>query len=779
MITNQIKTAAAETAFHIHIRGKVQGVGFRPFVFRLARKFGLKGWVNNGMDGVHINVEGEEAIVQSFYDELLTGYPPIARVTHSRIQQSEIKNYADFCVIESSETGTPNVLILPDLDLCDACLSELNDPRNRRYQYPFITCTDCGPRYSIITELPYDRPHTTMRPFVQCPECQREFDDPSNRRFYSQTNSCPACGVRLTLFDADQNVIARENDAIEQTVQLISAGKIVAVKGIGGYLLMADAFNETAVSELRRRKHRPTKPFALMFPSLKTAQGYAQINEAEATLLSSRERPIVILRRTGPGSQIASSVAPNHDTLGVMLPYTPLHHLLLQALQQPVVATSANISGSPILAAEKQVFDLLHGVVDAMLANNREIAVPQDDSVMRIAPRSGATIMLRRSRSHAPLFPHHIVQLKDRPAILALGAQQKSTVTLTHQGNIYISQYLGNLSNYETEQNFHRLIAHFRSLLSFTPEILVADAHPQYAATLAGEKIAEEMQIPLLHVQHHRAHFWALLAERQLLHAKDTVLGVIWDGTGWGDDQTIWGGEFFQYQTGEMTRIAHLNPFPQMFGDKAALEPRLSALALWENAEKAVPLLKNKFTATEWKIYRKYLMQEKFIFTSSMGRLFDGVASLLGLADKISYEGEAAIQLEKIARRHAVQLWSKNILTKHPAYPLPLLPGGKIDLNPMLTNILTDFQTGVSKAKIAFTFHLTLVNLVERIAEAAGVSKIGFSGGVFQNTLLVDLLHQLLADKFQLYFHRHLSPNDENISFGQMIFAARLNGWLA
>ena len=772
------KTASTVKTVHIHIQGKVQGVGFRPFVYRLAKKYQLNGRVNNGMDGVHIDVTGDPATIQTFCSELKTDYPKIATITKFTLHPASKRNYSDFRVTESDHRGNPSVLILPDLDTCDACLAELTNPADRRFNYAFITCTNCGPRYSIITRLPYDRPNTTMVDFPFCEPCRNEYLNPADRRFYSQTNSCHDCGIHLSLMNASKKIAAREFAAIELAARYILDGKIVAAKGIGGYLLLVDALNNRAVQTLRRRKHRPSKPFALMYPNPNEILRDVDIKKAELELLQGREKPIMIFTKKRCDSRIAPSVAPGQDTLGIMLPYAPLHHLLMNRLQRPVVATSANISGSPILATEEQVFSLLDEVADMFLVHDREIAVPQDDSVIRVTPDSRTKIFLRRSRSFAPLLPHDLVRLTQNKRILALGAQQKSTISLTHEKNIYVSQYLGDLTDYETEQNFTRVLNHFKGVLSFTPEVIVVDAHPQYTATLAGEKLAGKLKVPLIKVQHHRAHFWAVLAENRLLHSEEPILGVIWDGTGWGDDGAVWGSEFFLFHNDEMQRVAHLEYFPHLLGDKSALEPRLPALALWHDLSAAHEILKQKFSKTEWQIYETLLHKQKKLQTASMGRLFDAVASLLGLADKISFEGEAAMQLEKYARRF---LQSENGFTtvnrSDDSFQLDAATG-KIHFQNLLQQILSNIKNGRNREEIAFRFHLALRDLIGQVMHETGVRHVAFSGGVFQNAVLVDLLQQNFSDNYHLYFHKHLSPNDENISFGQMICACFDQGWI-
>ncbi|NOX37663.1 MAG: carbamoyltransferase HypF [Calditrichaeota bacterium] len=770
----------AMKAFHIHIQGKVQGVGFRPFVYRLATEMGLTGWVNNGKDGVHIEVEGMEETLQRFVQRVQAEAPAISHILSVDVREIPRQGFAEFRVRHSSEEGLSTVLILPDLDMCDDCNRELHDPNDRRYDYPFITCTNCGPRYSIITRLPYDRPNTTMVEFPMCPPCEQEYRDPADRRFYSQTNSCSDCGIQLTLTDNRGNVQAEGRPAFLQAVEALRRGKIVAVKGIGGYLLMVDACDEAAVQELRRRKRRPTKPLALMYPDVQAIQRDVQLTPEARDWLIRRSKPIVICDRLQE-SPIAPAVAPHQNTLGVMLPYTPLHVRIMELYGKPAVATSGNVSGSPILFKDSEALELLGAIADFFLMHNREIVVPQDDSVIRVTPVFRQTIFYRRSRSFAPIYvsPHFTVTPEE--AILAMGAQQKSTITLTHQGNIYISQYLGDLDTFESWQNYQRVLTHLMQLLEFQPQCIGVDAHPDYVSTRRGEELSRQYGVPIYRIQHHKAHFWALLAEANLLTTERPVLGVIWDGTGYGEDGAIWGGEFFLYREGQMSRMAHLEYYPLLLGEKAIREPRLCALGLWHTYADAESLLLPKFSPGEWKIYQQLLKNHRFLRTSSMGRLFDGVASLLGVMDRVSFEGEAAMRLEALAWQFvrgeggldAAQKAVSEVQVGFAATPhSPMV----LSLSHLKQQILDDLQAGVPVEQIAFRFHYQLVKWIDRIARTMGVRDLAFSGGVFQNALLVDLCHRVLGDRYRLHWHRELSPNDENISFGQMVAIRQFTG---
>ncbi|CAB4243705.1 Carbamoyltransferase [Methylacidimicrobium sp. AP8] len=754
-------------------------MGFRPFVYRLARASGLAGWVTNGADGVHIQVEGEAEALERFCAALVRDYPPIASVTGVEIREVSPEASSAFAVRESRQGGRATVLLLPDLDLCERCRREMSDPENRRFRYPFITCTDCGPRYSIIRALPYDRERTTMDRFRMCPECAREYGDPADRRFYSQTNSCPACGVRVTLLDPQGRVAASGSGAIEGAADRIARGQIVALKGIGGYLLLVDAENGKAVAELRRRKHRPTKPLALLFADPDRIRQEVQLRPEEERWLLRREKPILILQRRSGPSRIAPGVAPGEDTLGIMLPSAPLPALLLDRLGGPVVATSANLSGCPILTTEAEMLGPAGGVSDAILSHDREIATPLDDSVARLSPFFGRPILLRRARGFAPLYLPRGFAVDSDAAVLAMGAQQKATVCLAHQGNIYLSQYLGNLESWEAQEHFRSALAHLRRLLSFDPQRIVVDLHPGYVSSEEGAAIARELGLPLEKVQHHRAHFWAVLAENSLLWGREPVLGVIWDGTGLGEDGVIWGGEFFLWRDGRMERAAHFEEFPLLLGEKAIREPRLAALGLWRSSEAMEGVLAAKFRPAERSVYRDLLERGSALRTTSVGRLFDGVASLLGLCDRASYEGEAAGRLETLAVRRARSLGGIRKGTKPGTpYPLTVSPAGTVRLEELLAGVACDRQRGVPPEEIAFRFHLSLAEVAGRVAERTGCRRMALAGGVFQNGLLVDLIDALWGDRFSVYICRELSPNDESISFGQMVASAWAAGRL-
>lgn len=740
---------------HFHIRGRVQGVGFRPFVFHLARQLHLRGWVSNGVDGVHTEVSGSEAALAQF-EQMLRQSPPahavVTSVTRQSVGESDFKTFE---IIESNGSGTPNLLLTPDFAICEPCKQDLRDANNRRSGYAFTTCLQCGPRYSIIKGLPYDRPLTTMASFIMCPACETECRSRDDRRFFSQTNSCPHCAIQLTLRDAKGVALQIHTTAVvSETARLLKQGSIIAVKGIGGYLLLVDARNARAIQELRHRKNRPTKPFAVLFPSVEQAAACVEIRDAEREELESPESPIVLLRlRREAVTPAMQLIAPGLDRLGVMMPYAPLLLLLAETFDGPLVATSANISGSPIFFRDQDVLQNLGEVADYFLTHNREIVVPQDDSVIQFTTYHQQRVVLRRSRGLAPTvlnpnLPLHHTQL-------AMGADLKSSFALFAGGNLYASQYLGDLENYETQESYRHTLGHMTQLLKAKPQEILIDEHPRYFSSELGKSLASLWAVPVTAVQHHLAHFSAVLAENELLHTPEKVLGVVWDGTGLGTDGQIWGGEFFCYQNGAFERVDHLPYFPHVLGDKFSREPRLAALALTTELPDAAPLLRPKFTTSEWGLYNKITNRQNGLKTSSLGRLFDGVASLLGFCDRSTYEGEAALFLEAAARQGR-------------GHRLP--PIQDVSLTGILKYLIRHLQNGESRHELAYQFHLALVNWIGQIAKEQRVRTICFSGGVFQNALLVDLIISHLEDNYRLALHRQLTPNDECIGFGQLAY---------
>ncbi len=753
--------------YHIHIQGQVQGVGFRPFIWRLARSHALLGWVNNSSDGLHIRLNAEDAALERFLDVLRRDAPKRAYISGYTTKIVEEESFDAFSIIHSDVKTAPDLVLSPDFALCPDCRGEMQQPGNRRHNYAFITCTLCGPRFSITQQLPYDRDRTTMRSFVMCAACQEEYNNPEDRRYYSQTNSCPACGVSVRL-EGDETI--NNPELLDRVRDRLQQGQILAVKGIGGFLLICDATRPEAIQKLRERKRRPSKPLAVLYPDATILAGDVVLKADDKALLESPAAPIVLLPLLAqPASGICTALlAPSLDRLGVMLPYAPLLEQIAGHYAKPLVATSGNISGSPIFYTDEQAHIHLSSIADGTLTHNREIVVPQDDSVVQLTPWSRQPVFLRRSRGYAPAFFEKTL-LEMPKSVLAFGAELKSTFAWQHNKNVYISPYLGNLDNFDTHERFELVLRHFLEMLQSRPQSLVADKHPGYFSTQFAARMAAEWQAPLHKVQHHEAHFAAVLGENKLLATDQPILGVIWDGTGLGDDGQIWGGEFFIFENGLIRRTKHLEYFQWLLGDKMAREPRLSALSACFNPGEEPAHLRPKFTDKEWSLYLKMLASESLLLTSSMGRLFDAVASLLGLADKTSFEGEAAMRLEALARQYFAGASLPEALAAA-AYPLDGLSAGSVfQVKSVLKHLLTGLEKGESKAFLAGRWHLTLVQMVWEIAADLQVHTIAFSGGVFQNSLLVDLLLHYLQPQFQLYFHQQLSPNDECIAYGQLV----------
>ncbi|MFT3846268.1 MAG: carbamoyltransferase HypF [Lacibacter sp.] len=759
-------------SWHIHIGGMVQGVGFRPHVYRVAHEMNIKGNVSNTGNGVHINATAEENTLKEFYSNLIHHPPANSIIAHHGAEVIPLQQFNEFSIRESEENLHPSLMITPDFGLCDECRHELSEHKNRRYHYPFTTCTKCGPRYSIITSLPYDRPNTTMAGYEQCWQCKKEYHNPAHRRYYSQTNSCSTCGIPMHLYNSDGEHVCDDYECIMVMIKdALDNGHIIAVKGIGGYLLMADATNHLTINTLRERKQRPSKPLAILYPSLKIAEKDVVITDKEREALQSIEAPIVLCKlQDHPSTGLCTEqAAPGLNKIGVMLPYTPLLALIADAFHKPLIATSGNISGAPIIYNDEQALEYLGEIADFVVTYDREIVVPQDDSVIQFSPMYQQKIILRRSRGYAPNFYPAPFE-KNETQVIAMGAELKGSFALLQQNRCYISQYLGDQGSYDAQLSYKQTLEHLGKLLRFEADLCVVDKHPGYNVTENGKNYAAENALPFVEVQHHEAHFAAVLAENSLHETDEQILGVIWDGTGFGNDENIWGGEMFLFRNKRFDRYAHINYFPVLMGDKMAKEPRLSALSVCHYFNEALPLLEDKFSKTEWAHYRNTLQySNRFVYTSSMGRLLDGIASLLDIADISSYEGEAAMKLEALALQcqEPVNNWYELKLFKNIIY-----------FKPLLEQVVNDLKQKVSKEVIAYKVHLSLAKLVERAAINSGVKKIAFSGGVMQNALLVDLLNGTLKNNFDLYFHKQLSPNDECISFGQlaMIQMASLAG---
>lgn len=756
----------------VRVRGAVQGVGFRPFVFRLATELGLSGWVQNSAQGVVVEVEGPRLALERFLVRLASDRP-----AHSFIQSLEPTwldpvGYRGFEIQPSSPTGPKTALVLPDIATCADCLREIFDPTNRRYRYPFTNCTQCGPRFSIIEALPYDRPNTSMKRFVMCPQCQAEYDDPAHRRFHAQPNACPVCGPHVELWDPTGRVQAQGDSALRQAAWAIQAGRIVAVKGLGGFHLIVTAEAEGAVQRLRQVKHREEKPFALMFPSLESVRGACQVSELEARLLRSAEAPIVLLRRRAdPTVEIAPAVAPANPYLGVMLPYTPLHHLLLSDLGKPVVATSGNRSDEPLCTDEQEALRRLAGMADLFLVHNRPIVRHVDDSIVRVV--LGRELILRRARGYAPLpLPVKTDSVgAETETVLGVGAHLKSAVALGRPGQVIVSQHIGDLETVEAWQAFQRVAADLQRLHGAQATVVAADLHPDYLST----RFARQSGRAQVGVQHHYAHVLACMAENEL---DPPVLGVAWDGTGWGLDGSVWGGEFLRVTADGFERVAHLRTFRLPGGEQAVREPRRSAVGAlyalfgpeaWEMRH--LPTIQ-ACSPAELKAWSQLLARPlNAPLTSSAGRLFDAVASLVGLRHYNRFEGQAAMELEFAAD-------GQDQAEPYP-FELRAVAGGggqpmELDWGPMLRALCADVAGGVSAAAVAARFHETLVEMILAVARRAGESRVVLTGGCFQNVRLTDrTVRRLEQEGFRAYWHQRIPPNDGGVALGQVVAAWR------
>lgn len=746
---------AVTEARAIRVRGVVQGVGFRPFVYRLARRYGLQGWVLNGEDGVDIRVEGPAANLDGFIHNLQTSSPPAARITHIDVTPVELEGFTAFFIQESESRKRPTVRISPDLPVCDDCLAELFDPSDRRYHYPYVNCTNCGPRYSIITALPYDRHHTTMREWPMCPDCTREYEDPVDRRFHAQPVACHACGPQYIL-EIKGEKKSRGDDAIQQAADLLRTGHILAVKGLGGYHLACDARNEKAVQALRQRKYRKEKPFALMARDLDTARSVVMLNGESEKLLTSVPRPIVL----ASAKEVFPGISPGNRDLGVMLPYTPLHHLLFEAgAPGLLVMTSANLSSEPIAYLDEDAFKRLGGLADAFLVGERPIARRVDDSVARVGPLG--PVLLRRARGYAPGV---VAVLPVERPILALGADLKNTITLVVEGQAVMSQYLGDLEHYRVEEAFLQTIEDLTSMYEVPlDEVLVVhDAHPQYRST----RLAETLPGKKIGVQHHRAHIASVLAEQEAWDR--AVVGVAFDGTGYGDDGSIWGGEVFVGSLVDgLQRAAHLHPAALPGGDAAARFPVQAAAGFLCQLENLPDLTAPPFDFPgRFRIACDMVRRNVRTFpTTSTGRLFDTVAALLGYTRPVTFEGQAAIWLEHLAR------------TSPPVAPYPF---PDLDFRPLLQAIVDDRLGGRPEAESARAFHRALaegvVEITRHYCSVYGLDTLVLSGGVFQNQLLLqeilECLERRSEDTLTIWTNHTVPPNDGGISLGQSALAA-------
>ena len=748
----------------IYIEGQVQGVGFRPMVAKIATGLKLAGKVYNTSKGVQIDLRCALKQRDEFLNQLHLNLPKQAFVSQFHIEQSYFNDgFPKNFQIEASKDGDKiSAFISPDFGICSSCQAELLDQGNKRFLYPFISCTQCGPRYSILEGIPYDRERSAMKAYAMCSSCLEEYQDPNDHRFHSQTNSCPDCSITLNFFPDNHNYSAHPGEFVEKAAALIQAGKILAIKATGGFLLLADATNSDTVSLLRKRKKRPKKPLALMVPDRKVLAEFFTFSSQELEELSTFSRPILLCKlKENSGLQDTKElIAPGLSLLGVCLPADPLMFLITRAIGKPLIATSGNLHKAPIQFRNTEAVENLYGLADAVLCHNRAIHFPQDDSVVRLTGKYGQKIILRRSRGLAPTFWNK-AKLRTESPILALGADLKSTFALWDEYNVNVSQYIGNLDSYDSQERFRETLDKFLKMMAIEPRHVLVDRHPHYHSRQFSHRFPSAS---VTEVPHHEAHFAALLWEHAVLYSDEPILGVVWDGLGFGTDEALWGSEFFVFRSGEFDRIFSFDYFDYILGDKMSKEPRIAALALCYQAGQLPASLKNKFTEKEWSLYTKMLEKGNHAKTSSMGRVFDAMASILDLTDFNSFEGEGAMLLEKIAQSFFDTYGHESVTS----YELKEMKNNSFSFAPVIRQVLEDKRNGIPAGLISVKFHRSLVAIIAEVIQGSGCLKVGFSGGVFQNAFLVDLLFECLGSKYQLLFHEQLSPNDENISLGQM-----------
>ena len=753
----------------ISVRGVVQGVGFRPFIFQLATRHGLKGWVCNTSEDVKIEVQGDSHNLENFIVEIRHKAPPLARIENISVTYDKPADYTRFEIRHSVAEAGKYQLVSPDIATCKPCLKEVFDEGDRRYRYPFTNCTNCGPRFTIIEDIPYDRPKTTMRSFIMCPKCQAEYDNPLDRRFHAQPNACPKCGPRLELLDGSGHHVVT-TDVIAAATKLLREGKILSVKGLGGFLLACDATSQKAVNLLRKRKRRPFKPLAVMVADINDARKYCLVSEAEEELLTSPQSPIVLLPSKSE-SDLCDAIAPNLKYLGVMIPYTPMHHLLLRESGLPLVMTSGNISEEPICKDNDEAVRRLAGIADYFLVHNRDIYARYDDSVTMF--EGGDVQLTRRARGYAP-FPIHLT-FNARP-VLACGAEEKNTFCLTRDNYAFVSQHIGDMENMETMEHFENTLSLYKKLFRIEPEVIAYDLHPDYLSTKYALEIAEQSgNLRPVPVQHHHAHIVSCMADNKV---ETPVIGVAFDGTGYGSDGRIWGGEFLVADFKGFNRLGHLEYLPLPGGAAAIKKPYRTAIGylltlLGENSLSLNLDIFKKVDRVETELIKRQLTAGlNSPLNSSMGRLFDAVSALIDIRGEIDYEGQAAVELEMAAYDGIDKVGNK-------AYPYSIveMDGANIvKLKELFDGIVKDLELGTSKEMISTKFQNTVANIIVEmcrlIGGKTGIDQVALSGGVFQNRLLFRKVIPLLKSAgFSVLSHKQVPCNDGGISLGQAVIA--------
>ena len=749
-------------AYTIHVTGIVQGIGFRPFVSKLAHEIRLVGTVRNDTSGVEIHIQGVEADCRLFIERLQSDLPMHGRIDTLRVEPSTVQSLHSFTII-LSQGAQGNAFIGADMAPCEACLQDIQDPENRRFQYGFTNCTNCGPRYTIIESTPYDRDTTSMKVFPMCEDCQKEYEDLEGRRYHAEPNACEHCGPMFTLKGADGTVLASGQDAIEQAKQLIQQGAIVALKGVGGYHLVCDALQERAVQTLRQRKGRPRKPLAVMAGSLETAKQYVYISEKEEELLLSPARPIMLLRKVTEHNTVAPSVAPGMETLGILLPYAPYHYSLVPS-NALWVMTSANRSGDPVLYNDAQALEELQGIADYILTHNREIISPVDDSVVQVV--HDTSIMIRRSRGYVPVsIP--VVALEKRSTMLAMGADMKAAFAMNRGSHAILSPYMGDMEHQRVQDLLWSTTKRYEDLFQLQPTEVIVDAHPNYYTSQCGRIYAEKYQLPVIEVQHHHAHVAAVLAEYNI---QEPVLGICFDGTGYGTDGTLWGGEFLYCHQEHMERMAHLSYAPLPGGEVAVREPWRQAL--WyvnQTYPSGGPTVIEEWKKTlpkGWELLEKMMPHMQMIRSSSGGRLFDTVASLLGVGHEHLYDAQLAIELEQLALSERGTILDMK------------LDGTVLDTMSLVRSVIEQLECGESVAKISANFHRTLIYYIGQMAKQCckerQISHIVLCGGVFQNRILLEGVIREL-EEYHIHIPNQSPLNDGGIALGQLWLGNYMN----
>lgn len=750
--------------YQVTIYGLVQGIGFRPFIHKLVKKYHISGWVCNSNQGVEMEIEGGEDDCRKFFTELKKNPPPLAVITRIKAKKLSLIGYTKFVIKKSQDTNTyPIILMPPDISICEDCLEELTNPSDRRYHYPFINCTNCGPRFTIIKDMPYDREKTTMRDFIMCPDCDKEYHNLENRRYHAQPNACPICGPQVSLYVGNRKI--ETIHPIKEAQKRLKEGQIGAIKGLGGFHLTGDAQNNNAVSKIRAIKRRDQKPFALMAENVLVVKKYCFLTKLAQKYLESKEKPIVLLKKKN-SFLLSPDIAPGNAYLGFMLPYTPLHFLLLQGTGMVLVMTSANFSDEPIIIENEEAFQKLAYQVDFLLVHNRQIYNRCDDSVLKVTGNN--SIFIRRSRGYAP-FP--IILPEKTKSVLALGPEEKNTVCLTRDQYAFPSQHLGDLKNSDTFQAYQEAVQRLIRVFQFKPEVIACDLHPDYLSTYYAKQLTQQFKVPLLKIQHHHAHIVSCMAEHNIT---DRVIGVAFDGTGFGPDNTIWGGEFLIVSLKDYIRVGHLKYLAMPGGEQAIIEPwRMAFSYLYSFSVReidSIPLVL-RVKRPKWEFSLLQQMIDKRInspLTSSCGRLFDAVAALIGLKDKVDFEGQAAMELEGLCKVKYKEKYHYHIRKEGNH----LVVNSKI----MFHQIISDLKRKTPLAQIATQFHNTvadfILSLCVKIREDYNINSVALSGGVFQNSyLLAQTVHKLKKENFRVLIHKKLPPNDACVALGQAIVA--------